>query len=136
MFYQPDPGFVGIDSFDWSGHDGVQWSFASGTVTFSRLWHGILELAGYQLHPAGDTGSGLDYLFATFPFRRNETNLSYTPEVSTDLTTWSSAPALIDHVLPDTTLDAFFDEAAWQTLTDLAAAPSRFVRLRIGWALE
>lgn len=183
LFYQPNPGFVGIDTFDWSGHDGVQWSFDSATVTFSvygnEYWNwlvsnftlpvvldpaqratvwgsstdadddGANNITEYALNGDPNDASdlpaltveilpdtGFDYLFASYPFRKNEVNLTYTLEVSTDLDIWNSGGGYVSHVTPDTVIDAFFDQVTYKVLTDVASEPSQFVRLRIAWALD
>lgn len=183
LVYRPNPGFVGPDSFDWSGHDGVQWSFDSATLTFSiygiEYWNwlianftapvinnpskrstvwgssadadgdGVINIQEYALNgdpnDSGDipqlnaviaSDGGLDHLFATYPLRKSEASLRYTLEVSSDLTTWNSGALYLNHITPDTVIDAFFDSVTYKVLDDVASEPKQFVRLRINWLLD
>jgi hypothetical protein len=76
-----------------------------------------------------DTG-GQIYATLTFVRRKNDPNLQYIPEVSTDKVTFNSGPSYL--VQTDvTSLGADFEVVTYQDLTPVTPTAARFTRLRV-----
>lgn len=82
-----------------------------------------------------DDGSGDEYLFVSYDFRKAEPDLTYTLEISEDLQTWISG---VSAFTPDSqsTVDVEFEEVTEKAVNAASGTDRQFVRLKVEWALD
>ncbi|MBC8008712.1 MAG: hypothetical protein H7067_01285 [Burkholderiales bacterium] len=71
-----------------------------------------------------------NHLALTFRRRLGATDITYTPEVGSDLSGWTSGPSVIEETIVEASGDGFETIRA-RDLTALGATPRRFMRLRV-----